>query len=194
MQKVTREVLLEKAKALLADGTVNRVLGWKKGEFTYDVTPAVFTTVEELDKDFVYGEFCGANFSKYLVKEAVVEYLTPYIAQCDTKRKAETLLTDRLEEIEAVADKVLRENGFDYTSSAGVKNEKFPTRVYGSLTLSAGFYDALIINLGSGSGDNWWCVVYPPLCFTGDSGAGYVYKSKIMEIIDDFFSRNKEEK
>lgn len=135
-----------------------------------------------------------AQAVKYLVKEAVVEYLTPYIAQCDTKRKAETLLTDRLEEIEAVADKVLRENGFDYTSSAGVKNEKFPTRVYGSHTLSAGFYDALIINLGSGSGDNWWCVVYPPLCFTGDSGAGYVYKSKIMEIIDDFFSRNKEEK
>ncbi len=135
-----------------------------------------------------------AQAVKYLVKEAVVEYLTPYIAQCDTKRKAETLLTDRLEEIEAVADEVLRENGFDYKSSAGVKNEKFPTRVYGSLTLSAGFYDALIINLGSGSGDNWWCVVYPPLCFTGDSGAGYVYKSKIMEIIDDFFSRNKEEK
>ena len=85
MQKVTREVLLEKAKALLADGTVNRVLGWKKGEFTYDVTPAVFTTVEELDKDFVYGEFCGANFSKYLVKEAkkdgkVLVFLKP----CDT--------------------------------------------------------------------------------------------------------------
>lgn len=85
MQKVTREILLDKAKTLLADGTVNRVLGWKKGEFTYDVTPAVFTSAEELDADFVYGEFCGANFSKYLVKETkkdgkVLVFLKP----CDT--------------------------------------------------------------------------------------------------------------
>ena len=69
MQKVTREILLAKAAELLNAGTVNRVLGWKAGEFTYDVTPALFNTAEELEKDFVYGPFCGANFSKYLVKE-----------------------------------------------------------------------------------------------------------------------------
>ena len=69
MQKVTREILLAKAAELLSSGTVNRVLGWKAGEFTYDVTPALFNTAEELEKDFVYGPFCGANFSKYLVKE-----------------------------------------------------------------------------------------------------------------------------
>ena len=63
MQKVTREILLAKAAELLAAGTINRVLGWKAGEFTYDVTPAVFTTAAELEKDFVYGPFSGANFS-----------------------------------------------------------------------------------------------------------------------------------
>ena len=56
---------------------------------------------------------------------------------------------------------------------------------YGDFTLEQGFYDALIIELGSGKGDNWWCVVYPPLCFTG-KGANYVYKSKILEIIKRF--------
>ncbi len=60
--------LIERAKALLAEGKVQRVIGWKKGLFDYDVTPAVFTTADDLDKNFVYNEYCGANVSKYLVK------------------------------------------------------------------------------------------------------------------------------
>lgn len=131
-----------------------------------------------------------AQSVKYLVKDAVVEYLTPYIAVCDTKSKAKTLLTDRLREIEKVADAVLVKNNFNYKSKAQVKNENFPTRVYENLTLDAGYYDALIISLGSGKGDNWWCVVYPPLCFVGE-GSGYVFKSKICNVINDFFKNQK---
>ena len=127
---------------------------------------------------------------KYKVKDAVVNYLTPFIAQCYSKQKAEKMLSDRLDGVRAVADRVLRENGFNYTSTAVVKREEFPTRVYGELELEKGFYDALIVGLGDASGDNWWCVVYPPLCFTG-SDCGYVYKSKIKEIIDDFFSKGE---
>lgn len=125
---------------------------------------------------------------KYKVKTAVVEYLAPYIAQCDTKAKAEEMLKDNLDGVERVADKVLKQNGFNYTSSAGIKNEKFPTRVYSNLTLESGYYDALILNLGSGQGDNWWCVVYPPLCFTGE-GVNYQYRSKIFDIINGFFNK-----
>lgn len=123
---------------------------------------------------------------KYKVKDDVVAFLTPKIAECDTFQKAINLLTDNLTEIEKVANTTLKENGFTYTSKASVKNEKFPTRKYEDLVLDGGFYDALILELGSGDGDNWWCVVYPPLCFVGN-GEGYVYKSKIMEIINNFF-------
>ena len=126
-----------------------------------------------------------AQSVKYKVKDAVVAYLTPYIAECDTKIKAEKTITEKLPYIKAVADKVLIEQGFEYRSSAELNTENFPTRSYGDFTLEQGFYDALIIKLGSGQGDNWWCVVYPPLCFTG-SGANYVYKSKIYEIIRKF--------
>ena len=86
MQEIKREVLVNKAKELLSDGTVDRVLGWKRGEFDYDVTPGVFRSAEELDSGFVWGDFCGANFSKYLVKETakgegrVLVFLKP----CDT--------------------------------------------------------------------------------------------------------------
>ena len=63
-----QEKLIEKAKSLLADGKVQKVLGWKRGLFDEDITPAVFTSAEELDKDFVFNKYCKANLSKYLVK------------------------------------------------------------------------------------------------------------------------------
>ena len=86
MQKITREQLIEKAEALLASGTVSAVLGWKKGEFDYDVTPAVFKTAEEMAEGFVWNDFCGANFSKYLVaKTAKAEgKLLVFLKPCDT--------------------------------------------------------------------------------------------------------------
>lgn len=64
-----QEQMISRAKALLQDGTVDRVLGWKIGEFKYDLTPAVFTSAEEIDSDFVYNTFSCANLSKYLIKE-----------------------------------------------------------------------------------------------------------------------------
>ena len=127
---------------------------------------------------------------KYRVKESVVEYLTPFIAECKTKADAENMLLFNLNKISAVATQTLKNNGFNYTANALVKNEEFPTRIYGNLQLEKGFYDALIINLGCGEGDNWWCVVYPPLCFVGE-GESLVYRSKILDVINDFFKKEK---
>ena len=86
MQEINREILVNKATELLENGTVDRVLGWRTGEFDYDITPAVFRTADEFKKDFVWSDFCGANFSKYLIKETakadgkVLVFLKP----CDT--------------------------------------------------------------------------------------------------------------
>ncbi|MBO5402192.1 MAG: 4Fe-4S dicluster domain-containing protein [Clostridia bacterium] len=85
MQKITRDVLVEKAASLLENGTVDRVLGWKKGEFDYDLTPAVFTSADDL-KDLVWNDFCGANFSKYLIantKKSASKVLV-FLKPCDT--------------------------------------------------------------------------------------------------------------
>ena len=123
---------------------------------------------------------------KYIVKDEVVKFITPYAAQCVDKNTAIELIESILPEIEEVCDRTLKENGFDYASRAQVRAEQFPTRVYGDLTLEAGLYDALIIELGTGTGDNWWCVIYPPLCFT--SGTQNVeYRSAIYEIIKKWF-------
>lgn len=122
---------------------------------------------------------------KYIVKDEVVKFITPYAAQCTDKEKAMEIISGILPEIEEVCDRVLAEHGFSYKSRASVRAEEFPTRVYGDLTLESGLYDALIIELGSGTGDNWWCVIYPPLCFTSGS-ADVRYRSAIWDIINKF--------
>jgi ferredoxin len=77
--------MINRAKELLQDGTVNRVLGWKNGEFEYDITPAVFTSVDEIDKEFVFNGFTGANLSKYLVKESRKEgKILVFLKPCDS--------------------------------------------------------------------------------------------------------------
>lgn len=121
---------------------------------------------------------------KYKVKDVVVEYLTPYIANCKSKQEAFDMLQEQKTAINRVICVFLAKNGFNYGARTNVCAEKFPTRVYDDLTLHEGVYDALIIELGEGAGDNWWCVVYPPLCFTDTKNVKY--KSAIYDIIKHF--------
>lgn len=123
---------------------------------------------------------------KYYVRDRVVEYLTPLVAGYETKAEALLGVQAHLDEISAVAAKALQTKGFYYGASAVLTTERFPTRIYEDCVLPAGEYSSLIIRLGSGEGDNWWCVVYPPLCFSAPTGKNVVYKSKIWEIIERF--------
>ncbi len=129
-----------------------------------------------------------AQAVKYRVRDGVVEYLTPLVASAETKAQAYGSVEKNLPAIQAVAEKILRQNGYAYGASASLERESFPTRVYGEYVLPAGEYSALILRLGEGKGDNWWCVVYPPLCFAGKN-TPVVYKSKIKEIIANFYRK-----
>lgn len=131
---------------------------------------------------------------KYIVKNAVVEYLAPYLSNATTKAKAMQIVAAELKNIQKVCDKTLQANGFDYTSNVKLCQESFPDRAYNGVTLPQGVYDALIIELGSGKGNNWWCVVYPPLCFVGTESNGtntIVFKSKLMEIINEWKANSR---
>jgi stage II sporulation protein R len=125
---------------------------------------------------------------KYQVKDEVVKFITPYVAECYTKDKAVACMQNLLPQIKEVCDGKLSSLGYAYTSTAKICSEQFPTRVYGELTLEEGMYDALIIELGSGTGDNWWCVIYPPLCFTS-STTSVTYRSAIYDIINKFINK-----
>ncbi len=127
---------------------------------------------------------------KYLIKDEVVDFITPYLTSCDTKQKSIDMVNILLDDIENICDNILKQNGFTYKSRAKVDREKFPTRSYENVTLEAGIYDALIIELGSGCGDNWWCMIYPPLCFVNKNNSNeqnIQYQSYLIKIIERYF-------
>lgn len=125
---------------------------------------------------------------KLKVRDSVVEYITPLISECDNSEQVKGVLNDNLNNIEVVANKVLLENGCCYSSNAKIENEYFPTRVYEDVSFPASYYDSLILRLGDGVGDNWWCVAYPPLCFVDNGTSDRVeYKSKLKEILSSLF-------
>lgn len=125
---------------------------------------------------------------KLEVRDSLVAYLAVILEDAESAAEAKLLIAARLDDIEKIADGVLDKNLCGYTSNAKLQKERFPTKDYGSLTLEAGVYDALIVNLGSGEGANWWCVAFPPLCFVPSDNVEY--KSKILEIIQKYKDKN----
>lgn len=130
---------------------------------------------------------------KLSVKDGIVAYLTPLLAECESKTDAYRVMQNNLGKLEKVADGVLKERGYSYTARAALKKEEFPTRKYLDYTFPSGVYDALIIELGEGSGDNWWCVAFPPLCFVPENDdENFCYKSKLLEIIKKYYEVKNE--
>lgn len=101
---------------------------------------------------------------KLKVRDGVVSYLSPILSSCETREEAEKTVEALLPEIERVADGILDGEGADVNARAVLGREFYPTRVYEELSYPAGEYESLRIYLGAGEGQNWWCVVYPPLC------------------------------
>ncbi len=125
---------------------------------------------------------------KMTVKDVVCDYLTRKLEGVNDIETAYLVISACVGDVETLCERTLEKNGFLYGASVRLNEEYFPTRAYCDLIVESGYYDALIIELGSGKGDNWWCVLYPPLCFVGAEGAGdFRYKSKIAEIFAQFF-------
>ncbi|MBQ8882332.1 MAG: stage II sporulation protein R [Clostridia bacterium] len=126
---------------------------------------------------------------KMQVKSEVSEYLTDKLDSVSEFTVAYGIIERELTAVEKIASDTLARHGFNYGARARLNNEYFPTRAYGDKVIESGYYDALIIQLGDGKGDNWWCVIYPPLCFVSATGNGNLaYKSFIKELWDKFFA------
>ena len=127
---------------------------------------------------------------KYLVKSKLIDFYTPYLAKAENKEQAINVIEDNLDVASLLINKSLLEAGVTYEARVEVKKEHFPTRYYEEYCLEEGVYDAIIVTLGVGEGDNWWCVVYPPLCFVNKKetdAQNIVYQSKFLEIIEKYF-------
>lgn len=103
---------------------------------------------------------------KLKVRDCVIEYLSGPLKACETKEESETVICSLLPQIKEKASELVRRMGYDYTIEADVGEEYFPVKTYGEMTFPRGYYESLTIRIGSGAGRNWWCVLFPNLCFT----------------------------
>lgn len=102
---------------------------------------------------------------KLLVKDSVVTYLEPLLSQSESTEMSRQILAEHAEEIRALALKVLQENDSAYDVKVYFEESYFPMKSYGDVTFPPGVYEAFRIDIGESAGKNWWCVLYPPLCF-----------------------------
>ena len=102
---------------------------------------------------------------KMKVKEEILAFMKEELPDSDSADDTKQWAMDHLEEIANVAQEVVLEEGYDYGIAAEVTECEFPEKSYGDVTFPAGEYETLRIEIGEGEGENWWCVLYPNLCF-----------------------------
>lgn len=102
---------------------------------------------------------------KRKVRDAVNAQITLWVQDLTSMEKAREVLNAKLPEIQSIAEKTVREQGSDQSVKVEFGKVQFPTKLYGQFLYPAGKYQAILITLGKGEGANWWCVLYPPLCF-----------------------------
>lgn len=120
---------------------------------------------------------------KLKVRDSLLEYMNNICSNCSTKQGAIAITQKHKTDFQKIAEQTIKENGYDYSVKININNFYFPTKNYGDISLPAGLYDALRVEIGESKGENWWCVMFPSLCFV-DISSG---------IVDDSAKDNLEE-
>lgn len=102
---------------------------------------------------------------KLKVRDNVLRYMNTLCSKTTSKEEAFEIATIHLNEFKEIALNTIKENGYNYNVDISIDNVFFPTKTYGDISLPEGYYDALRIKIGKAEGKNWWCVMFPPLCF-----------------------------
>lgn len=123
---------------------------------------------------------------KLKVRNSLLEYMNSLCSSTSSKEEAMRIANEHIDDFTKIAQDVIAQNGYNYSVDVSVGSCDFPTKEYGDVSLPAGTYDALRVKIGSASGHNWWCVMFPPLCFV-DVSSGIV-PDESKEILHDTMS------
>ena len=126
---------------------------------------------------------------KYKVRDALLEYMNTLCSYEFSKEEAMNIAQNHIDDFSNIAQDIVTQNGYDYPINVSIGKYNFPTKEYGDVSLPAGNYDALRVEIGSASGHNWWCVMFPPLCFV-DVSSGVVAESS-KELLQDGMSEEE---
>lgn len=112
---------------------------------------------------------------KLKVRDAVGAQMAEVLSDAGSRAECEQIIQGELKEIACTAERVIKEEGYSYETEAFLREVQFPVKTYGDYTFPAGTYEALEIVIGAGAGHNWWCVMYPNMCFSGS----------VYEVVDE---------
>ncbi|MBZ9632974.1 stage II sporulation protein R [Clostridium sp. FP1] len=125
---------------------------------------------------------------KLKVRDSVLKYVSPKLADCKNIEQSRKIINNEDKNIKKIAQSVINKNGFKYSVATTLSQENFPIKTYGNITLPQGKYEAYRIIIGSGSGQNWWCVMFPPLCFVDITKGNVSYdktESEMKQVLSD---------
>lgn len=106
---------------------------------------------------------------KLKVRDNIINYMNTLTSSSSDKKDVISMVNNHLDSFKEIALNTLKENGYNYDVNIEIGNFNFPTKTYGDISFPAGNYDALKIEIGDAIGQNWWCVLFPPLCFVNSS-------------------------
>lgn len=135
---------------------------------SYDIADSVFRLHVIANSDSAEDQAL-----KYKVRDSLLNYMNSLVTSTTSKDEAMEIVTNNIDNFKNIAEATIKENGYNYSVNITVGKHSFPTKYYGDVSLPAGIYDALRVEIGSASGQNWWCVMFPPLCFV-DISSGIV--------------------
>ena len=102
---------------------------------------------------------------KYKVRDSLISYMETLCSNCNSKQEVIEIVSKNLDNFTNIANQTIHDNGLSYTANVEIGNFMFPTKSYADISFPAGYYDALRVKIGDANGQNWWCVLYPSLCF-----------------------------
>lgn len=124
---------------------------------------------------------------KYVVRDNLVQYMNSICNNMSSKEEAIQMVSNHLIDFSNIANETIQENGFSYNATVEIGNFNFPTKTYADISFPSGYYDALKVKIGKAEGQNWWCVLYPSLCFV-DVTSGILPEESKEELQDNLTS------
>ena len=126
---------------------------------------------------------------KLQVRDKLLDYMNSITANVRSKDDAIKIAQDHKKDFQIIAEQTILDKGYSYPVTVEIGNYEFPTKQYGDITLPSGYYDALRVKIGKASGHNWWCVMFPPLCFV-DVTSGIVPDSSKEQLKENMSSED----
>ncbi len=136
---------------------------------------------------------------KLKVRDEIISYLQPKLENSSSIEESEKIITSEYDNLQSISRETILDNGYEYDVKVGIEYSNFPTKQYSNVILPAGEYKALKVVIGEGKGKNWWCVMFPPLCFVDEEEYNLIttknkeegnvvkFKFKIVEVVKDMF-------